>query len=303
MSDQPRAEPADHVAVMAALGRLGMVGGWDRLRAGMVLDDLDRADAELLLAAGMLERSDAHGFSVIDDDLVDVDGTTLGQAMVALLRRALEHTERRSAGWGGATADTVLSQGRGSRAAADHIARELLPRMPESRNALETGTSRFLDVGVGVAAISARLCQLYPGLRCVGIDVLPEVLRLASAELTGLGLSDRVELRLESVSEVSDVEAFDLAWLPQPFIPRGAFQDGIPHVYRALRPDRWVVVPLATSAAADPFELAVFAHTAHMLGGGPIRVDEAEGLLAAAGFDQVTPASWRGQMLVLAHRP
>ena len=49
--------------------------------------------------------------------------------------------------------------------------------------------------------------------------------------------------------------------------------------------------------------MAVFAHTAHMLGGGPIRVDEAEGLLTAAGFDQIAATSWRGQMLVLAHRP
>ena len=111
-------------------------------------------------------------FTVIDDDLVDMDGTTLGHAMVAQLRRALEHVSRRSAGWDGATTDTVLSQGRGSRAAADPIARELLPLMPGSRNALETGNGRFLDVGVGVGAIAARLCQLYPGLTCVGIDVL-----------------------------------------------------------------------------------------------------------------------------------
>ena len=134
MSDQPRADPGDHIAVIAALGRLGMVGGWDRMRAGQALDGLDRADADLLLAAGMLERTGADRFTVLDDDLVDLDGTTVGHAMVALLRRALEHTERRSAGWGGATADTVLSQGRGSRAAADHIARELLPRMPGSRD-------------------------------------------------------------------------------------------------------------------------------------------------------------------------
>lgn len=303
MSDQPRADPGDHIAVIAALGRLGLVGGWDRLRLGEALDGLDRADADLLLAAGMLERTGPDRYTVIDDDLLDLDGTTVGHAMVALLRRALEHTERRSAGWGDATADTVLSQGRGSRAAADHIARELLPRMPGSREALETGTSRFLDVGVGVGAIAARMCQLYSGLTCVGIDVLPEVLRLAAAELTGLGLAARVELRLQSVGEMSDESVFDLAWLAQPFIPRAALEAGIPHVHRALRPNRWVVVPLATGAASDPFEMAVFAHTAHMLGGGPLHVDEAEALLTTAGFDQITPTSWRGQMLVLAHRP
>ena len=102
---------------------------------------------------------------------------------------------------------------------------------------------------------------------------------------------------------MSDDAVFDLAWLAQPFIPRTAFEAGIAHVHRALRPNRWVVVPLAAGAASDPFEVAVFAHTAQMLGGGPFRVDEAEGLLTAAGFDQITPTSWRGQMLVLARRP
>ena len=301
MSDQPRADPGDHVAVIAALGRLGMVGGWIVCAPGSI-GGLDRADADLLLAAGMLDRSGADRFTVIDDDLVDLDGTTVGHAMVALLRRALEHTERRSAGWDGATADTVLSQGRGSRAVADHIARELLPRMPGSRAALESGRSRFLDVGVGVAAIAARLCQLYPGLTCVGIDVFPEVLRLAGPSSPGwawligwsCGWSRSASCPTKRPSTWPGCRS------PSFLAPRSRPAS---LVLPALRPDRWVVVPLATGAASDPFEMAVFAHTAHMLGGGPIRVDEAEDLLTAAGFDQITATSWRGQMLVLARRP
>lgn len=195
-----------------------------------------------------------------------------------------------------------MNQGRASSATADFIARELLPRMPGSRDALEAGSPRFLDVGVGVAAISARLCQIYPALTCVGIDVLPDVLSLADSELAAMGLADRVELRLQSASELSDEEAFDLAWLPQPFIPRAAFEAAIPRIRLALLPDRWVVVPLAVGRAQDPFEVAVFAHTAEVLGGGPIRVADAEDLLGSAGFDQTTPTSWRGQILVLAHR-
>jgi len=106
-------------------------------------------------------------------------GAIVGPAIVAELRRALEHTERRSAGWDGANPATVLSQGRASRAVADYIARELLPRIPESRSAFEGWVSRFHDVVVGMAAISARVCQIY----CLGIDVLSEVLGLAAEEL------------------------------------------------------------------------------------------------------------------------
>ena len=303
MPESPVADPGDHVDVIAALGRLGMLGGWDRVRAGEALKGLDRVDADLLLAAGMLGRNGADRYTVIDDDLAKMDGAIVGHAMVAQLRRALEHTERGSAGWDGASPETVLNQGRASRAIADYIARELLPQMPGSRAALESGMSRFLDVGVGVAAIAARLCEIYPGLACVGIDVLPEVLRLGTSELIALGLADRVELRMQSVSELEDEEAFDLAWLPQPFIPRAELEAGIPLVHRALRPNRWVVVPLAVGSASEPFEMAVFAHTAQVLGGGPIRVEDAEELLVTAGFDQITITSWRGQMLVLAHRP
>ena len=164
MPDKPHADPADHVAVIAALGRMGTVGAWDRVRAGEALGGLDRTDAELLVAAGMLGRTGADRYTVIDDDLDELDGATVGHAMVAELRRGLEHTERRSAGWDGANPEIVLNQGRASRAIADHIARALLPQMPESRGAFEGGPSRFLDVGVGVAAISTRLCQIYPDL-------------------------------------------------------------------------------------------------------------------------------------------
>ena len=302
MPDKPHADPADHITVVAALGRMGVSSAWDRVRAGEALEGLDRADAELLVAAGMLRRDGAERYTVLDEDLRELDGAAVGHAMVAQLRRALEHTERTAAGWAGAQPETVLNQGRASRATADHIARTLLPQMPESRAAFEAGPSRFLDVGVGVGAISARLCQLYPDLSCVGIDVLHDVLRLATGELAGWGVSDRVELRVQSVADLPDVQAFDLAWLPQPFIPRTAFEAGIRAVHRALRPHRWIVVPLAVGTSSDPFEMAVFDHTAEVLGGGPISAPDAEGLLESAGFEQVTSTSWRGQVVVLARR-
>lgn len=118
-----------------------------------------------------------------------------------------------------------------------------------------------------------------------------------------MGLTDRVELRLQSLSDLSDEEAFDLAWCPQPFIARAVFEAGLPRIHRATRPNRWLVVSLATGGASDPFEIAVFAHSADILGGGPIGVDEAKALLTAAGFDQFTATRWAGQVLALAHRP
>jgi cyclopropane fatty-acyl-phospholipid synthase-like methyltransferase len=95
-----------------------------------------------------------------------------------------------------------------------------------SATAFAEGRGSFLDIGVGVAAISIRLVNRYPGTRAVGLDVLPHVLDVAQAEVARSGLSESIDLRLQSVSDLHDHEDYDLAWLPQPFIPRPAFLEG-----------------------------------------------------------------------------
>ena len=296
-------DPTDHITVASALGRLGRQGGWDRLRAGRPLSSADLIDADLLVAAGVLSRSGTDAFAVADPELGVMDGDVLAGGVTAQLRRALAHVDRRDVGWLGVDPELVMSQGRSSRAAADFISQELLPTLPGSLTALESGTARFLDIGVGVAAISIRLCQLYDGLRCVGLDVVDEPLNLAAAELATHQLTDRVQLRKQSVTELADEASYDLAWLPQVFIPRAAFDEGCRRVHTALRPDRWVVMPIAASTSNDPFEAAVFAHNAHQLGGGPMHPSEAVAVLTEAGFVDSTPRSWRGQTLIVARRP
>jgi methyltransferase family protein len=297
-----RMDPTDHVTVASALGRLGRQGGWERLRAGSPLSGVDLVDAELLVAAGLLRRSGTTTFAVAEPELAVLDGQLLADGATAQLRRALNHIDRHDVGWTGTDRDLVTHQGRSSRAAAELIARDLLGTMPGSQEAFGSGSARFLDIGVGVAAISIRLCQLYEGLTCVGLDVLEVPLALAAEELERCGLTDRVELRRQSVTELTDESQFDLAWLPQPFIPRGAVEEACRRVRRALRPDRWVVMPLAATTADEPFEVAVFAHTAHLLGGGPMGTGEAAGILATAGFVDGTATAWRGQSFVLARR-
>lgn len=302
-SSEHRTNARHHVAAIAALGRLGRQGGWDRLRAGERLRDLDRVDAELLAAAGVVGRVTGDRYSVSVPEIASMDGTTVGHGVTARLQRALQHLDRSSTGWSGADPELLLNQGRSSAVIADVIASEMLPRMPGSRSALESGQARFLDVGVGVAAICVRLCQHYDGLTCVGVDVLDISLELAADELARHGLVDRVELRHQSVVDLADEDAFDLAWLPQPFIARADLVKAIAAVARALRPDRWVVIPLADTTEADPFDIAVAAHEAEMLGGGPLPAGEAEALLAEAGLVDVLETSWLGQTFLLARQP
>ncbi len=193
------------------------------------------ADAELLVAAGILSTDD-DGYTLARDEPLYRDGVVLANAVSAYLRRALQHAEGGAAGWDGQDADLVLRQGRSSVRIVGVLA-AWFPQMPSVEAAFRAGTARFLDVGVGVGAISIGLCQRFPGVTCVGLDVVPEVLVLGRAEVEAAGLSDRIELRELSVADLADDAAYDLGWLPQPFIPRPAFEAGVGSMFRALRPD------------------------------------------------------------------
>ena len=103
---------------------------------------------------------------------------------------------------------------------------------------------------------------------------------------------------------LADEAAYDLAWLPQPFIPRPAFEAGVVTVFRAVRPGGWVVIPLMTPPDLESvFERAVVVHAAHVLGGGPIQVPEATDLLERAGFVDVVREDVGVQVVLRARRP
>ena len=285
------------------MARLGFGGVWDRMLAGAaVTDTLDRADAELLVAAGILSTH-ADGYALARDEPLYRDGVVLANAVSAYLRRALQHAEGGAAGWDGQDADLVLRQGRSSVRIVGVLA-AWLPEMPSVEAAFRAGTARFLDVGVGVGAISIGLCQRFPGVTCVGLDVVPEVLALGRAEVEAAGLSDHIDLRELSVADLSDDAAYDLGWLPQPFIPRPAFEAGVGSLFRAVRPDGWIVVPLMTPPDLDSaFERAAVVHGAHVLGGGPIEVSEGTDLLERAGFVDVAREDIGVQVVLRARRP
>ena len=145
---------------------------------------------------------------------------------------------------------TLVSQGRSSGglwsilAAADGPVPTALLNRPGAPDAV------FLDVGVGVGGICVALCRAFPQLRCVGgLDMLPRALRLADSELTAVGVRHRLELREQDVQDLSDSEAFDVAWLPLPLLPEDVARTAISGVTRALRTDGWLVV---TANRLDP---------------------------------------------------
>ena len=203
-------DPADHAMVAAAMARLGFTGVWDRMLAGAaVTDALDRADAELLVAAGILSTDDA-GYRLARDEPLYRDGVVLANAVSAYLRRALQHAEGGAAGWDGQDADLVLRQGRSSVRIVGVLA-AWLPQMPSVEAAFRAGTGtvprrrgrRRRDLDRPLPALSGRhLRRSRRRARGAGPG--------ARAEVEAAGLSDRIELRELSVADLADDAAYDL---------------------------------------------------------------------------------------------
>lgn len=290
------------VQVVSALAHLAGNGGWARILAGQpLLDAVNVADAELLVAADVLrERADGR-LEPVDLHPWYADPAVLSCGLVAELRRALNHgcdTEPE-----GIDPDDILAMGAASETVAEILAEAVLPMLPGTRDRLRAGDARFLDVGVGTGAIAKTLCESYPGTTAVGLDVAPEALAVARERLGRTPTGASIELRQQSVVDLADVEAYDLAWMPQIFLTRADLELGLDRVHRALRPGCWLVMPVAASSEhSTRFEAAALAHDAVLRGGGPMSVDCATALLRAAGFVEVRDMLGVSQALLMARK-
>jgi len=298
-------ERIDHVMVVSAMSRLARRGGWARILAGKPLEDeIDLIDAELLLEAGVLRRNQEQSLEPIHAHPWHYEPEALAAGTLSVLRQALDHAEGRDSGWSGQRLEVVVAQGRASASTATVIAEDLLPRMPEAHAAFTSGRAVFLDVGVGIGAFASRLCELHPGVSAVGLDVEQSVLDLAAAQLAAAQLSDRIELRLESIADLADMDTYDLAWMPQGFIPPVAFDPGLCAVHRSLRPRGWLLLLLAAApSGSNAFQRALQTHSAHLSGGGPVEPLVMADRLRSIGFDQVSEICSGDQSLLLARRP
>ena len=260
-------DPADHAMVAAAMVRLGSRGAWDRMLAGAaVTDALDRADAELLVGGRDPQHGRRRATRWHATSRCTRDGVRRSRHAVSAYP-ASRSAARRGPGSGlgrpgrrprPAPGPSQRADRRGAGCAGSR-------RCPRSRPPSRAGTARFLDVGVGVGAISiGPLPSAFRAVTCVGLDVVPEVLVLAPRGGRGSRVGATASsCALLSVADLSDDAAYDLGWLPQPFIPRPVFEAGVDSIIRAVRPDGWIVVPLMTPPDLDSaFEPAAVVHGA-----------------------------------------
>ena len=225
--------------------------------------------AEVLVRSGLPAGGDAR----------------FGSALSSQLRQAAEFATTGRLPWAAVDDDTLLEQGRGSREVAYWLADQVLPAVGLLERMARPGAT-FLDVGVGVGMIAAGMAERFDRLRVVGLDVLDRSLALAAVAVAGY--ANRVALRRLDVAELSEVDSFDLAWLPTAFLPETAVRASLPRLRAALRPGGLLVVALRFDSDL-PLVRAIDALGAHLTGGSALGPAEVTQLLLAAGFDEVVP--------------
>ena len=169
-----------------------------------------------------------------------LDGLEPGQAaaIVGRITFALEDAlalirePEQAPGWGHTNPAILQERGRGSRSVARHFAN--LARQRPELDAILTDCD-FLDIGTGVGWLAIEAANLWSGMRIVGLDIWEPSLQLAETNIAAEGLQDRITLRRQSISDIDDEAAFDLVWLPSPFLPRDVVISALPRIAHALR--------------------------------------------------------------------
>ncbi len=197
-------------------------------------DEQHEAAVQVLHAAGLP--------AVIDPGTWLPPSTTEGvggQARAPLMQLAALVGDPRS-GWAQQPKGALIAQGQASAQSAPLFAQLLLPHLDGLAERLARPGARMLDVGVGVAAQSIAFADVFAELTVVGIDVLPSALELAAASVAASAVADRVVLREQDFSTLTDDACYDLAFVPAPFLPAAALSGGLLNVVRALKPGGWL---------------------------------------------------------------
>jgi SAM-dependent methyltransferase len=216
-----------------------------------------------------------EGLSAEDRAVVAAQARTFFRQAADLMEKP-----ERAPGWRFDDPTILESQGRASAVIARIVAG--LPSESPIPSALRKPGARFLDVGTGVGHLAIAMARAFPGLSVVGIDREPTVLERARHNVEGAGLTDRISLRNEDVTSLTDDSEYDLVWLPAPFLPESELAVAAGRAHRALRPGGLVL--LGAYGGEDPLAVALADLRAVRGGGTPWSTKRMTDMLAYAGI-------------------
>ncbi len=130
------------------------------------------------------------------------------------------------------------------------------------------------------------MARLWPSLNVVGIDPWAPSLALARENVRRAGLTDRIQLLEQAVEDLSDTNAFDLAWIPSAFMPEKVIPAACEHVHRALRPGGWLLFAMA-NPGTDPVTASLVRLRTVLWGGCVMLPSQVETLLSQTGLIDV----------------
>jgi SAM-dependent methyltransferase len=267
---------ADLVASTEALGALS-AALWLRRSDNRASPQIEVALYEILTALGL-------------NDVLSIEGSelaTLSEMVRARIRQVCEFSldPLQEPGWHPTEEGMVVAAALGGGTLAPLLANVIVPLLPGLSDRLAASGASFLEVGVGAGGLIGSLCRIWPTLHCTGIDIYEPALALAGRHIEALGLSARVQLRLQDAAELDDRDAYDLAWLPANFIAAPGLPAVVRRVFRASRPGGWLL--LSTHGGEDDLSIALARLRTAREGGTLLSPSEAESLLAGAGWESV----------------
>jgi 2-polyprenyl-3-methyl-5-hydroxy-6-metoxy-1,4-benzoquinol methylase len=271
--------------VTAALGRLAQQGLLET--AAPAGDELAHASQRLLVETGWLDP-DPLGPSPRLRALLPPGAplSSIAGFVDEQLSMALRYARGAPAGWSEEDPQLIRWRSAGSGPLVGRLFSMVFDGLPGFPERLGRPGAAFLDVGVGGGGICIGLCRTYPDLQAVGIDISKAMLAVAAEDVAREGLADRIQLRETSVVDITDSSAFDLVWLPQPFLPQPVLEQALPPLRRAVRPGGAVVMPINTNTDSGPVGAITDLRNV-MTGGGTTTASTSERMLAAAGFAEV----------------